>query len=473
MPGPKQTNDYLLLDPKEPQSLALLQLLDSSCEGSLLVDKDCRIRWISNKYRQLLGLAEEFDPRGLEAEALIPNSLMRQVIDTGQPQLLDLMRFRQHWLVVTRLPLRDQHGNVSGALGLVFFDKLAQLRPVVDKYSRLQLPSVQTDDTPSQTRYSFADLIGSSPAMLALRQQALRVAPLDSTVLLLGETGTGKELVAQAIHQASARADSPFVSINTAALPESLIEAELFGAEPGAYTGADPKGRIGKFEQAQGGTLFLDEIGEMSTMAQSKLLRALQERQIERLGGNRVIDVDVRVIAATSRDLDKLVAEGTFRSDLYYRLNVLPLELPPLRERTEDIPQLLQAIGQDLAEQLGMAPLQLHDWLHQALAAYHWPGNIRELRNVIERLLLFSEQGEVSPTLLSNFLPGSNQQFVNNNDVTSKTDDIRPLAQQLAQAERNAIQHALERCGNNRSQAARDLGISRANLYEKIHKHKL
>lgn len=474
-----------LLNPDDSQSFALLRLLDRSCEGSMLVDRQCRILWVSDKYRKLLELPEQLDVRGLEVEALIPNSLMRQVVDSGQPKLLDLMRFKQRWLVVTRLPLHDASGQVTGALGQVFFDKLDRLRPLVDKYTRLQLPHQTSSSKTSaknqasssrQARYSFADLIGSSNAMLSLRQQALRVAPLDSTVLLLGETGTGKELVAQAIHNASPRAEASFVSINTAALPESLVEAELFGAAAGAYTGADPKGRIGKFELAQGGTLFLDELGEMTPAVQSKLLRALQEREIEPVGSNRVIPIDVRVVAATSRNLEQLVADGQFRADLYYRLNVLPLTLPPLRHRLEDLPALIGTITKQLEPPVDGIDLILSDWLLKALAQYTWPGNIRELRNVLERLQLFSDQGQVSEALLANFLPGFTLHTDQSTGLGNHSDSnngapsaiASSLAEQVADTERRAIRYAISSCMGNKRQAAQQLGISRAALYQKL-----
>ena len=456
------------LDPANSQSFALLRLLDSSCEGSVLVDRNCRIVWVSDKYHRLMDLPQEQDPRGLEVEALIPNSLMRQVVNTGRAQLLDLMRFKQRWFVVTRLPLRDASGDICGALGLVFFDELDRLRPLVDKYTRLQLPSPKSTTAARQTRYSFADLIGSSNSMLALRQQALRVASIDSTVLLLGETGTGKELLAQAIHHASPRAQAPFVSINTAALPETLVEAELFGTAPRAYTGADPKGRIGKFELAQGGTLFLDEIGEMSAAVQSKLLRALQEREIERVGGNRVISIDVRVIAATSSNLELMVSDGQFRADLYYRLNVLPLQLPPLRERLEDLPQLVSTLRCQLSQQFSGERLVITDWLLDALARYHWPGNIRELRNVLERALIFSDQGQVSETLLANFLPSIAGPAPQACSEPQSSRPLLTLAEQVAITERRAIRAAIEQCQGNKLQAAKQLGISRAALYEKL-----
>ncbi|WP_246480031.1 sigma-54 interaction domain-containing protein [Motiliproteus sediminis] len=456
---------------KRYHPLDLVQLLDNSCAGSIMVDRDCRITWLSANYRQLLELPDDLDPRGQQVEALIPHSLMRQVVTSGQPQLLDLMRFKERWFVVTRLPLIDAAGELQGALGMVFFDELAYLRPVVDKFTRLH--ATPAGDSDRAVRYGFDDLLGNSEPMLTLRQQALRAAATDSTLLLLGETGTGKEILAQAVHAASHRANGPFVGVNTAALPEALVEAELFGAAPGAYTGADRKGRRGKFELAQGGTLFLDEIGEMTAPVQSKLLRALQERKVEPLGASHEIEIDVRVVAATSRDLEQQVADGRFRADLYYRLNVLPLTLPPLRERGEDITLLAQNFNRELAEQLGVAPLTLDPRLLRALSNYRWPGNIRELRNVMERALLFAEQGRVPTSLLTTFLPGSITPDSEPAAPVSDTQPPAPLAEQLAATERQALLHALAHTGGNRRAAAALLGISRAAFYDKLNKHQL
>ena len=460
---------------KQPSGLPLFELLESACEGTIIVNEDCRVVWISEKYRPLLGIADDVEILGRDIEQIIPNSLMRQVVEGGHPQLLDLMKFGDRWFVVTRLPLKNRLGKVLGAIGFVFYDELDYLRPLVDKFTRLKPhpdqphsdPRKNRKNTIRQTRYSFADLVGSSPLILRLRQQALRAAQLDSTVLLLGETGTGKELLAQAMHNASPRTSAAFVGVNTAALPDTLVEAELFGAAPGAYTGAEKKGRKGKFELADGGTLFLDEIGEMSAVVQAKLLRVLQEREIEPLGSNKIIKIDVRVIAATSRNLEQRVADGLFRADLYYRLNVLPLTLPPLRERTEDIPLLCQHLNQKIAEDLGEASVTVNDELLSRLSSYHWPGNIRELRNVLERVNLFADQGWISTELFGGLVP-----ILPTAEPVEKEQNIPPLSESLAQAERQAIKAALKACNNNKSQTARCLGISRATLYEKMAKLK-
>ena len=282
-----------------------------------------------------------------------------------------------------------------GAFGMVLLDHPeTTMQPLIAKFSRLQS---QLDAAHAQLvaerrpKYTIAGFIGSSPAVLEVKRQARRVAPTSSTVLLLGETGTGKEVLAQAIHAASLRAARPFVGVNIAAVPETLLEAEFFGVAPGAYTGADRKGRDGKFKLADGGTLFLDEIGDMPLALQSKLLRVLQEQEVEPLGSNKVQRVDVRVIAATSRDLPAMVADGSFRADLYYRLNVLPIRLPPLRERLGDLEALAEVLMEDIARRSGLPPRSLAPDAVELLARQRWPGNIRELRNTLEQAALMTD----------------------------------------------------------------------------------
>ncbi len=243
-----------------------------------------------------------------------------------------------------------------------------------------------------QMRDEGDPLVGDSPALARVREQIAQVAATDSTVLIEGETGTGKELVARAIHAQSARRDRALVKLNCAALPRELVESELFGHEKGAFTGAHQQ-RRGRFELADGGTLFLDEIGEMPLEAQAKLLRVLQEREFERVGGTRALHVDVRVIAATNRDLAAEVAAGRFRADLYYRLNVFPIRLPPLRERRDDIPRLLQHVASRIARRLGRELTGIAPGFVEAASAYGWPGNVRELENVVERALIVSRGG--------------------------------------------------------------------------------
>jgi transcriptional regulator with PAS, ATPase and Fis domain len=309
-----------------------------------------------------------------------------------------------------------------------------------------------------------------------VKRQARRAALSSSPVLLLGETGTGKELLAHAIHAASARADGPFVSINIAAVPDTLLEAEFFGVAPGAFTGADRKGRVGKFKLADGGTLFLDEIGDMPVSLQPKLLRALQEGEIEALGSNKVVPFDARVIAATSRDLRALVREGRFREDLYYRLNVLPIRVPPLRERSGDIPALVEVLGEDMALRSGSAPPELSADAIALLSAQEWRGNIRELRNVLEQASMRSDTRQIGVKDLEAVLRQSGikqiaPRILPADEAVARPADgrvLRPLADQVAEVERSAIEAALAATQGNKVAAAKLLGISRAKLYERL-----
>ncbi|MGE5649656.1 MAG: sigma 54-interacting transcriptional regulator, partial [Bacillota bacterium] len=290
---------------------SLLDLFDDSCEGTIAVDDHGRIAWMNDKYASFLGLKSAASVLGKPVEEIIPNSRMREVVQNGKPILLDIMMIRDQPLVVMRIPLKDEAGKIIGAIGFALYDRLQQLKPLVSKFAELQWALTSTQKELAKlrhTKYSISNFVGVSPLSLELKHRARRAAQLDTTVLLLGETGTGKELLAHGIHAASGRAGKPFVGINIAAVPETLLEAEFFGVAAGAYTGAERKGRHGKFKIADGGTLFLDEVGDMPLQVQAKLLRVLQEQEIEPLGSNTIIKVDVRVIAATSHDLKRLVA---------------------------------------------------------------------------------------------------------------------------------------------------------------------
>jgi transcriptional regulator with PAS, ATPase and Fis domain len=440
----------------------LFERLDSLCEGAIAVDLNARVVWMNDKYAKKLGLKSAEDAVGREVEEVIPNSLMRQVVQSGEPILLDIMEFGDEQFVVTRMPLNDEHGRVIGAIGFVLYDRVQYLKPLVTKFAHMQseLTSAQRRIAEGRrARYTFASLVGASPACVELKRQARRAAQLDATVLLVGETGTGKELLAHAIHAASPRADKPFIAMNVAAVPETLMEAEFFGAAPGAYTGADRKGREGKFKLADGGTLFLDEVADMPMAVQAKLLRALQEQEIEALGSNKVLKVDVRVITATSVELQELVRQGRFRSDLFYRLNVLSIKLPPLRERLQDLEALCELILAQIAERSGVPQREISAEALAALGGCAWPGNIRELRNVLERAVMMSDARRLEARDFASVLPAVSEQ------TQAAT---RSLAQAVADTERVAIAAALEAAHGNKSLAAQTLGVSRATLYEKM-----
>lgn len=458
----------------------LLEQLTHACQGSLVIDRQSRIVWISEAYRQLLELPASLDPTGMPVEQLLPTSQMPRVVQTGKPMFVDLMEINHRWCVVNRLPLRNESGELVGALGLIFHNDLDELQPLFDKFARLRR-RFEKENLLRTSRYQLDDIIGQSPQITQMKRQAQRAAQLDTTLLLLGETGTGKELLAQGIHQASPRRNAPFVGINMAALPEPLAEAELFGTAAGAYTGADRKGRIGKIQLADGGTLFLDEIAEMPLAMQAKLLRVLQEREVEALGSNRLISVDVRIIAATSKNLADLVAQGQFRADLYYRLHVLPIHLPPLRQRQGDIALLAQHLLQDIQRQTHLPELQLSESALHWLNHYHWPGNVRELRNRLERACVMAEGEQISPQDLGSDDPISALESLSEPRIRTKPEpqagrssapaeqtaptDLKSLQQQH---ECQLLQEALNRHQGNRTAAAQSLGISRATLYNRL-----
>ncbi|MDM7944491.1 MAG: sigma 54-interacting transcriptional regulator [Hydrogenophaga sp.] len=473
--------------PRDAQSIlelaarSMFDLFANASEGMMLVDRNARVVWINDQYRRFLpalGFEHEEDFVGHPVSSVVQNTQMHQVLATGKPILIDLLTNKAGTFVVSRIPLRDDAGEVIGVLGIVLFDHPeTTLQPLISKFARLEQDLIDARrELASQrrTKYTFASFVGSSAAALEVKRQARRAAQTASPVLLLGETGTGKELLAHAIHAASPRAGRPFVSVNMAAVPDTLLEAEFFGVAPGAYTGADKKGRDGKFKLADGGTLFLDELGDMPMSVQVKLLRALQEGEIEPLGSNRLVSFDVRVVAATSRDLQHMVSEGSFREDLYYRLNVLPIRVPPLRERQDDIALLIEALCEDIAARGGGAQLELTADAQALLSAQAWRGNIRELRNVLEQLALRSDSHHIAAAQVGAVLreaglpalaPAASPRTATR---AAAADALRPLHEQIAELEHRAIAQALVHTGGNRTAAARLLGISRASLYDRL-----
>ena len=457
-----------LKDPEAVRKIAkksLFEGLDQLCEGGLIVDRDARIVWMSDKYATHLKLPSAASALGRVVEELIPNSLMREVVRTGEPIMLDIMQFGDESFVVMRVPIKDDRARVIGAAGFMLFDELKYLQPLVSKFQRLETELADTQKTLAEerrVRYTFTNFMGSSPAAMEVKRQARRAAQAETTVLLLGETGTGKEVLAQAIHSASPRAHGPFIGVNVAAIPDTLLEAEFFGTSPSAYTGADRRGRDGKFTLANGGTLFLDEVGDMPMGVQAKLLRVLQEKEVEPLGSNRVTKVDVRVVAASSVDLRQMVSMGRFRSDLYYRLSVLPIELPPLRDRRGDLELLCDHILEDIARASGRPPRELTPTAFAVLSAYTWPGNIRELRNVLEQVTMNSDNPRLSAEEFSLVLPRVTPAARAGDRPTLKLADV------VADAERHAIRSALAAAEGKKILAAELLGISRATLYQKL-----
>jgi len=485
--------------PRDAQSIlelaaqSMFELFANASEGMLLVDRQARVVWINDQYKRFLpalGFERVEDFVGHPVASVVQNTQMHHVLESGKPILIDLLTNRAGTFLVSRIPLRDQLGEVIGALGIVLFDHAeTALAPLMQKFALLQrdldearreLASqrLQHGAGKRQSKYTFASFVGTSAAAVEVKRQARRAAQSSSPVLLLGETGTGKELLAHAIHASSARARGPFISVNIAAVPDTLLEAEFFGVAPGAYTGAERKGRDGKFRLADGGTLFLDEVGDMPRALQSKLLRALQEGEIEPLGSNKLIPFDARVIAATSRDLVRLVHEGNFREDLYYRLNVLPIRVPALRDRREDIPALVEILGDDMAQRSGGQPPELSAEALALLSVQRWRGNIRELRNVLEQVTMRNDSHHIVKQQLELVLREAGIEplapatmagaAIESPLPVSAAQELRPLAEQVAELERRAIAAALVATAGNKAAVAKLLGISRATLYSRL-----
>ncbi|GAB3495697.1 sigma-54-dependent Fis family transcriptional regulator [Curvibacter fontanus] len=476
--------------PRDAQSIlelaarSMFDLFANASEGMLLVDRQGKVVWINEQYKRFLpalGYARVDDFVGHPVASVVHNTQLHHVLETGKPILIDLLSNRAGTFGVSRIPLRDSSGEVIGALGIVLFDHPeTNLQPLINKFAALQR---ELDDARRElasqrsgqrrAKYTFASFVGASPAVVELKRLARRAAQSGSPVLLLGETGSGKELLAHAIHAVSSRPNGPFVTVNIAAVPDTLLEAEFFGVAPGAYTGAERKGRDGKLKLADGGTLFLDEIGDMPPGLQAKLLRALQEGEFEPLGSNRLLRFEAKVIAATSRDLGRLVREGKFREDLYYRLNVLPLRVPPLRERRSDIPALVEALGEELAQRSGLPQPEYTPEAMALLTAQLWRGNVRELRNVLEQAALLGDSSRIDGERITQVLRETGIEQLETPQPVARVASpepsaVRPLAEQVAEVERRAIAAALRACGGNKVAAARMLGIARATLYERL-----
>ena len=442
-------------------------------DHAIAVDKFSCVTWISDSYAQFLGL--KHDPVGAPITDILPNSFMPTVVSTGEPVLLDMLNINDDWVVISAFPLKNDQQQVIGAFGYVAVDQMQRIKPLLHHYNRLAEHLQKTREELRQNRrarYTLSQCIGSSQAMRKVKQQISQAARYDMAVLLEGETGTGKEMFAHALHNLSARCDGPFISVNVAAIPESLLEAEFFGVSPGAYTGAQKGGRDGKLGLAQNGTLFLDEIGDMPLELQAKLLRVLEEKEYEKLGSNILQEANIRIIAASSRNLEKMVADKQFRADLYYRLNTVPVTLPPLRQRLEDLPALTERLLEEIAISHQQTPKDMEPAAIQVLAQHGWPGNIRELKNLLERACIACSNNSISITTLCQLLDLD----INPNTFIAAQEPIQAQATPpsgslraiLEQAERDAIIAALRACNYNKAAAARKLSISRASLYNKL-----
>ena len=407
-----------------------------------------------DEWRQRRSLGEEVHPD--DVERLLAES--NRASSTGSAYELEL-RVRKgdgsfRWFLSRFNPLHDDKGQVKR--WYIASTDIDERKRAAEK---LQLENAALREEIDKTSM-FEDIVGASPALKAVLSKVAKVAPTDSTVLITGETGTGKELIARAIHKRSKRSARAFVSVNCAAVPRDLIASELFGHEKGAFTGATQR-RLGRFELAEGGTIFLDEIGEVPLETQIALLRVLQEREFERVGGNQAIRAEVRVIAATNRDLEAAIAAGTFRSDLFYRLNVFPVEIPPLRERRDDMPMLVEYFIDRYAREAGKSIRRINKRSLELLQAYPWPGNVRELQNIIERSVIVCETENLS----------IDESWLSRRPHLTNSKAQPGLEQNLTAQEKEMIEAALKECGGRvfgPLGAATRLGMPRSTLESRI-----
>lgn len=435
-------------------------ILDNAYQGIVLVDKDARIiKW---NYEKLMGIKEK-DVLGKPVDEVIENTRLHIVVKTGKKELCDVQRIQGHDMIASRIPIfRD--GKIVGAVGTVLFKDIKEVKELAKKLKILENTVDKYKGEINKmycARYSYESIITQNEKMLKLKEIAKKAAKSNSTILIQGESGTGKEYFAHAIHNESYRKYEPFVRINCAAIPHELLESELFGHEGGAFTGAKKEGKIGKFELANEGTILLDEVSSMPYRMQAKLLRVLEEREFERIGGNTRIRIDIRIIACTNEDLKTAVAEGRFRQDLFYRLNVVGIDIPPLRDRLDDIPILSKNILSQLVDKMGLSSKTVSDKAMLLLQKYYWPGNVRELRNVLERAANISYGNYINPEHLPDYI---------NNRICMDSDNekVRMLKNIVAEAEIKAIMEALRLSNGSRTDAAKQLGIHRTALYKKL-----
>lgn len=440
----------------------LLQtVLDAAYDGIVVVDKEGYITMMNKAYREFLGLKKVV---GRHVTQVIENTRLHLVAKSGKEEIGELQEIKGRYIVATRFPI-IKDGEIQGAIGKVLFRNVKELNDIYNRINKMEkeISSYKGKlNSLNNAVYYFHDIIGSSGVINETKLLCSRVAKTNSNVLLSGESGTGKELFAHAIHNESNRKYGPFVKVNCAAIPMDLLESELFGYEKGAFTGAARGGKIGKFEMAHGGSIFLDEIGDMPFHMQVKLLRVIQEKEVERIGALGPKKVDIRIICATNQELEKYVKEGKFRADLYYRLNVVNIKIPSLRERDGDIVQLTDFLIKKICNDLNKSINGISNEALESLKSYYWPGNVRELENAIERAINILEENQI---IESKHLP---------KEITGHIEEkIITLEQCVWDSERKAIINALKVYKGNKSLTAKALGISRSTLYEKMDKYKI
>lgn len=453
---------------KSGKSLKMLEVaIDNAYEGLIITDAEGVILKVNQAYADFLGKKMD-EMVGRHVTEVVENTRMHIVARIGEPEIAHIQKINGHEMICSRIPIFE-YGKVVAVVGKVMFQDVNDMFVMIDRFRKLkaELEFYKSElNKRLGAKYSFDNIVGTSLELEKVKELGRKVARTDTTVLLEGESGTGKEMFAHAIHIESNRVLGPFIKVNCAAIPENLFESELFGYKDGAFTGAQIKGKKGKFALANAGTIFLDEVSELPLSMQVKLLRVLQEREIEPVGSEQAEAVDVRIIAASNKALEALVEAGQFRNDLYYRLNVVKLDIPPLRQRTSDIALLTEKILKQLKKETGIPVEGVDAETEAILMAYSWPGNVRELRNVLEQSLYMKSGNLVT------------KQDLPRNVVTITEGQVAPERQrtlkfQLSQVEEELIRRALQEEKMDKLASAARLGISKSSLYAKIEQYRI
>ncbi|WP_254434193.1 sigma 54-interacting transcriptional regulator [Halobacillus sp. Marseille-Q1614] len=456
------------LNEKEHTAEILSEILESTYEGIAVVDEHGILLEFNEAYSRFTGIDKK-DAVGRHVRDVIDNTHLPETLKTGMPERGVIQYIQGQAMIVHRLPIW-KNNKVVGAIGILIFEGVSEVYRI---YERIQKNSTENQESQpylsneklSKNKMTLDRIIGDSESAANIKRLARKVAKTNVTVLISGESGTGKEMYARGIHHLSSLSPGPFICVNCGAIPEALFESELFGYEEGAFTGAKKGGKPGKFELAANGTLFLDEIGEMPLMMQTKLLRVLQEKEVGRIGSVKEQPIELRIIAATNRNLKEMVAEGTFREDLYYRINVIEIPIPPLRDRSEDIPQLVSTYLADLCEKHQLPEKVITSEAMKAFLCYSWPGNIREVINTLEKLVVLVDR----KTIELKDLPS-----VMKNGVTEEKEENEGLMKKAkVESEKELIRNTLREMKGNKSETAKALGIHRTTLYHKLKKYGL
>jgi len=444
-------------------------MLDNLPIGIITIDPNGNILYLNKYYANFLSV-DINKALGRNIKSFVPNTRMIEVAKSKIPEINFIHNFIPQGVstIVHRIPIIENN-KVIAVFGIILItsndkddiaEKIALLNTQIKHYES-ELKTLKSK------RFTFDKIIGTTQEIIRVKNDAKKASKTNLPVLIVGESGTGKEMIAQSIHYSSSRSDGPFVRINCSAIPKELFESELFGYEKGSFTGADSKGKIGKFEIANNGTIFLDEIGDMPLSLQPKLLRVLEYKEFERVGGNRIIKSDFRIIAATNKPLENMVKKGDFRADLFFRLNVINIKIPPLRERKEDVPILIQHfIDKTLFEnKMYGRNIKITNNALRCLVNYSWPGNARELQNIVDRLIAITENDVIDVEDLPAYIQLEKNKKYNISSISLKS--------YLAEAERDLIKNTLRKYSNNKNLTAKKLGIHRTLLYKKMKKYNI